>query len=97
MASLGMEAPRTVLTTRAVRCASETLAHDESTISALARHLGVDWHTCRNAVEVEAEARVASCRCEAFTGHLLGHGLFGTPIHPCEWGVLLATSRRPAR
>lgn len=50
--------PRAVLTVRAVRWAADALTHDDTTVSALARHLGVDWHTCWDAVEVEAEARV---------------------------------------
>ena len=50
--------PRAVLTVRAVRWATDALAHDDTTVSALARHLGVDWHTCWSAVEVEARARV---------------------------------------
>jgi transposase len=33
------------------------LAHDDTTVSALARHLGVDWHTLWDAVELEATAR----------------------------------------
>jgi transposase len=51
--------PRMVLTTRAVRWAVEALSGDDTTVSALARHLGVDWHTAWNAIEVEARARVA--------------------------------------
>ena len=31
----------------------------DTTVSALARHLGVDWHTCWSAVEVEAIRRLA--------------------------------------
>ena len=34
------------------------MGHDDTTVSALARHLGVDWHTLWDAVEVEATARV---------------------------------------
>jgi transposase len=52
--------PRTVLTTRAVRWAVEALSDDDTTVSAVARHLGVDWHTAWNAIEVEARARVAN-------------------------------------
>ncbi len=51
-------APRAALTSRAVRWATDALAHDDTTVSALARHLGVDWHTLWNAVEAEATARV---------------------------------------
>jgi len=47
------------LTVRAVRWAVDALSCDDTTVSALARHLGVDWHTCWDAVEVEAKARVA--------------------------------------
>jgi transposase len=50
--------PRAVLTTRAVEWAADALTHDDTTVSALARHLGVDWHTCWDAIEVEAKARV---------------------------------------
>jgi transposase len=32
------------------------LSYDDTTVSALARHLGVDWHTCWDAVEVAAKA-----------------------------------------
>jgi transposase len=51
---------RAVLTVRAVRWATDALTHDDTTVSALARHLGVDWHTCWDAIEVEAKARVGS-------------------------------------
>jgi hypothetical protein len=45
------------LTVRAVGWAADALSYDDTTVSALARHLGVDWHTCWNAIEVEATAR----------------------------------------
>lgn len=51
-------APRAKLTTRAVHWATDALADDDTTVSALARHLGVDWHTCWDAVEVEATRRL---------------------------------------
>jgi len=50
--------PRMMLTARAVRWATDALSYDDTTVSALARHLGVDWHTCWNAIEAEAKARV---------------------------------------
>ena len=50
--------PRMALTVRAVRWAVDALSYDDTTVSALARHLGVDWHTCWDAIEVEAKARV---------------------------------------
>jgi transposase len=37
--------PRMALTVRAVRWATDALSCDDTTVSALARHLGVDWHT----------------------------------------------------
>jgi transposase len=52
--------PRMVLTVRAVRWAVDALSYDDTTVSALARHLGVDWHTCWDAIEVEAKARVGN-------------------------------------
>jgi transposase len=51
--------PRAKLTARAVAWATDALAHDDTTVSALARHLGVDWHTCWDAVEVEAARRIS--------------------------------------
>jgi transposase len=48
-----------VLTTRAVGWATSALSRDDTTVSALARQLGVDWHTCWDAVEVEARARTS--------------------------------------
>jgi transposase len=51
--------PRAVLTVRAVRWATDALSHDDTTVSALARHLGVAWHTAWSAIETEAKARVA--------------------------------------
>jgi transposase len=50
---------RMVLTTRAVGWAMSGLSWDDTTVSALARQLGVDWHTCWDAVEVEARARTS--------------------------------------
>jgi hypothetical protein len=52
--------PRMALTVRAVRWAADALSYDDTTVSALARHLGVDWHTCWDAIEVEARARAAA-------------------------------------
>ena len=51
--------PRAKLTTRAVVWATDALAHDDTTVSALARHLGVDWHTCWDAIEIEATRQMA--------------------------------------
>jgi transposase len=51
--------PRAKLTSRAARWATDALTVDDTTVSALARHLGVDWHTCWGAVEVEASRRLA--------------------------------------
>src|SRR5215208_2041585 len=52
--------PRTALTVRAVGWAADALSYDDTTVSALARHLGVDWHTCWDAIEVEAKARTSN-------------------------------------
>ncbi len=51
--------PRAKLTSRAARWATDALTFDDTTVSALARHLGVDWHTCWDAVEAEATRRLA--------------------------------------
>jgi transposase len=52
--------PRMALTTRAVAWATSALSYDDTTVSALARHLGVDWHTAWDAIEVEARARTTN-------------------------------------
>jgi transposase len=51
--------PRAQLTTRAAVWATAALAHDDTTVAALARHLGVDWRTCWDAIEIEATRRMA--------------------------------------
>jgi transposase len=51
--------PRMVLTSRAIAWATNALTYNDTTVSALARQLGVDWHTCWDAVEVEARARTS--------------------------------------
>lgn len=45
---------------RAVVWATDALAHDDTTVSALARHLRVDWHTLWRAVSGLAPAPLAS-------------------------------------
>lgn len=52
-------ARRAKLTARAIGWATDALAHDDTTVSALARHLGVDWHTLWDAIELEATRRLA--------------------------------------
>jgi len=52
-------AARAKLTSRAVGWATDALTHDDTTVSALARHLCVDWHTLWDAIEVEASRRLA--------------------------------------
>jgi len=51
---------RSILTSRAVTWATDALAEDDTTISALARRLGVDWHTLWDAVRPLAAARAAA-------------------------------------
>ncbi|WP_432506683.1 ISL3 family transposase [Kineococcus arenarius] len=45
---------RAKLTARAVAWATQTLRWDDSTVSALARQLGVDWHTLMKAIRAHA-------------------------------------------
>ena len=66
---------RAVLTTRSVAWATDALSHDDTTVSALARHLGVDWHTAWNAVEVEAKTRIGKA------GRLAGVKTLGVDEH----------------
>ena len=53
----GLLAPRAVLTSRAVAWAVDALAHDDTTVSALARHLRVGWHTLWRSIKAEAARR----------------------------------------
>lgn len=52
-----LAAPRARLTTRAVGWAADALSDDDTTVAALARRLGVDWHTLWDALKVEARRR----------------------------------------
>jgi transposase len=67
--------PRGRLTSRAVTWATDALTFDDTTVSALARHLGVDWHTLWDAVEAEATRRVAD------PGRLQGVSVLGVDEH----------------
>ncbi len=48
--------PRALLTRRAVIWAADALSDDDTTVSALARRLGVDWHTLWDALKVAQHA-----------------------------------------
>ncbi len=52
-------APRARLTRLAVVWAADALAEDDTTVSALARRLHVDWHTLWDALQREAQRRAA--------------------------------------
>jgi len=52
-----LAAPRALLTRRAVVWAADALTDDDTTVAALARRLGVDWHTLWDALKVEARRR----------------------------------------
>ncbi len=52
-----LAAPRALLTRRAVMWAADALSDDDTTVNALARRLGVDWHTLWDALKVEARRR----------------------------------------
>ncbi|TCN25342.1 transposase [Kribbella orskensis] len=54
----GFAGKRSKLTARAICWAADALRHDDTTVSAIARHLGVDWHTAWAAIKVEATRRV---------------------------------------
>ena len=72
-------APRARLTSRAVAWATDALTLDDATVAALARHLGVDWHTLWDAVEAEATrrlgdpARLAGVRVVGVDEHIVRH------------------------
>ena len=75
--------PRMALTVRAVRWATDALSCDDTTVSALARHLGVDWHTAWDAIEVEAKARTKD------PGRLAGVRTLGVDEHIVRHEALL--------
>ena len=52
-------APRAVLTSRAIDWAVDALAHDDTTVSALARRLRVDRHTLWHGVRGEPARRTS--------------------------------------
>jgi len=66
---------RAALTRRAITWAVDALEADDTTVSALARRLGVGWHTLWRAVKVEAAARVAR------PGRLAGVEALGVDEH----------------
>ena len=66
---------RAALTNRAISWAVDALAEDDTTVSALARRLGVGWHTLWRAAKVEAAARVAR------PGRLAGVTALGVDEH----------------
>ena len=70
-----LAAPRAKLTRRAVTWATDALVWDDTTVAALARHLGVDWHTCWDAIETEATKRLAD------PDRLAGVGTLGVDEH----------------
>ena len=51
--------PRAKLTARATPWAVDALRHDDTTVSAIARHLGVAWDTCWSAIKADAQTRIA--------------------------------------
>jgi transposase len=55
----GFAAPRMKLSSRAVSWATDALERDDTSVSALARHLGVDWGTLWDPVSAEARRRLA--------------------------------------
>lgn len=67
--------PRAKLTARAVGWALDALRHDDTTVAALARHLGVDWHTLWDAIRDHARERVTD------PGRLAGVASLGVDEH----------------
>ena len=66
---------RAKLTSRAVAWAVDALRHDDTTVSAIARHLGVDWHTAWEAIKYAARTRLAE------PGRLKGVKTLGVDEH----------------
>jgi transposase len=80
--------PRPVLTNRAIGWATDALAADDTTVSALARRAGVGWHTLWRPVAREAARRAAD------PNRLCGVAVLGVDEHvwrPGRWGGRDAT------
>jgi transposase len=80
--------PRAVLTNRAIGWATDALAADDTTVSALARRAGVGWHTLWRPVAREAARRAAD------PARLSGVTVLGVDEHvwrPGRWGGWDAT------
>jgi transposase len=75
--------PRALLTRRAVLWATDALTDDDTTVSALARRLDVDWHTLWDALKVEAHrraddpARLSGVESLGVDEHIWRPGKFG--------------------
>ncbi|PZS30435.1 MAG: ISL3 family transposase [Pseudonocardiales bacterium] len=78
---------RAVLTSRAVVWAVDALAHDDTTVSALARHLRVDWHTLWRAIKADATDRISR------PGRLTGVRTLGVDEHIWRPGQFRANER----
>ena len=83
--------PRAKLTSRAIDWAVDALSWDDTSVSALARHLGVDWHTVMDAVRAEAERRLAD------PARLTGVRTLGVDEHIWRPGLHQHTRDRPDR
>ncbi|MDQ4490833.1 ISL3 family transposase [Sinomonas sp. ASV486] len=68
-------APRAKLSVRAVSWATDALERDDTSVSALARHLGVDWGTVWDPVAAETRRRLAD------PGRLAGIDALGVDEH----------------
>jgi transposase len=80
-------APRAGLTSRAIGWATDALAHDDTTVSALARHLHVGWHTLWRAIRSEADTRTSR------PGRLNGVRTLGVDEHIWRPGRYRANER----
>jgi hypothetical protein len=79
-------APRAVLTSRVVTGATDALAHDETAVSAPARHLRVGWHTLWRAMKTVAAARTSR------PGRLEGVRTLGSTSASGDWAATGRTS-----
>jgi len=84
-----LAAPREMLTRRAVGWAADALADDDTTVNALARRLGVDWHTLWDALKVEAKrradhpSRLGGVSALGLDEHVWRPGRFGAGREAC--------------
>jgi hypothetical protein len=68
----GYAGKRSKLTAWAICWAADASRHDDTTVSAIARHLGVDWHTALPLTQVRVQFRTTTSNAEQISPIISG-------------------------